>query len=254
MYCCYHDKKQIDEFNLKETECFKPFYAADCPYNKFINEMSMYKWIADNDKDSEVIGTCHYGRRFNPIVDKISDKIDDETCIAFQKDRQCNQTFTIHAVQGIFMSTAIHLVYVDYLKQKYGDDKAKEILLTDTGFYDSDTETYHEHKRIVTYSKNSIIMSRNKFMELVDFVYGFIDYFIKRFNIKSDDDFRNIIDTVWYDNILPWEYQHMWWWDMGNRKNESRYRIIGYYCELLTSVFIKTHFKKENIIVNNIYE
>ena len=69
IYCTYHDKKLIDEYQLKETSNFKLFYTKDNLDGYSLNYVQKYlcEWVTQyyvwkNNLKEDIIGFCHYRR------------------------------------------------------------------------------------------------------------------------------------------------------------------------------------------------
>lgn len=77
IWCTYHDKKLLKEYNLNETEHFKLYYTKDInndiKYSLNYAQLYLCEYVTQyyvwkTNVKSDLIGFCHYRRNYNFII------------------------------------------------------------------------------------------------------------------------------------------------------------------------------------------
>jgi len=77
IWCTYHDKKLIEEYNLRELNNFKLFYTKENFENnvislnyvqEFLNEWVTQYYVWKNNIKSDLVGFCHYRRNIYQYI------------------------------------------------------------------------------------------------------------------------------------------------------------------------------------------
>lgn len=229
IYCCYHNKKQIEEYNLKETDNFKLFYGGDDPLNEFFNEFSMFYYIWKNDKDSDYIGLCHYRRQIYES-DFDEDKVNDTSMLYYEGwecwHPVCNM-ICCHTMRHLYDNdeefTNFKLDWFDFLKKfkdgKYLGNKCKNFKVM----------------------RSSGIITKKRFNEFCEFYFGFIDFLFKKYNVKKEkDSLHDFIKKYYIDELGEGHivlFKH-WYYNSDDDFKGEYYRFIAFVGEYIFQYFI----------------
>ena len=189
MWITYHDDKQIEDYDLYETDDVKLFKGNNMDIvgeninhlNKFYSEMVTFYYVWKNNIKSRVIGFGHYRRQF-----KFIGEVKEGEC----QVRTINHGFPVfsqykHAHNYQDMYDAIEI-----LNEKYGkDNKYSKYLLEGNIFIPNccfimnygDFEKLCEWLYPILFAwdkKNELDMTPEKYMEKAkrDFRYDNVDY------------------------------------------------------------------------------
>lgn len=185
MWCTYHDKKLLKEYNLKESEHFKLYYTKDINNDVkyslnyaqlYINEYSTQYYVWKNNIKSDLVGFCHYRRIYNSII--------NDDLINYIYNNSSYYTFLNYSLKHInliedwkYSGLEIHLdlltKYVSEYYPKFYSDRLEKIF--NSVFY---IQNYGE-----------LYLCKWKiFDELMKFIEGYIKFLFKNvLNIEKDE-------------------------------------------------------------------
>lgn len=220
IYCCYHRPEDKND----DIPGVQWVFGPDDNMNEFINEISMFKYILENDKDSDYIGTSHYRRRISPN-DFDKNLVNEHSC----------QTMTrlTSDTGGVFWNlegwcSNEHLQcpwlfedYKEYLIEKYGEHNK---------YLDLNEKQKTDLFEVLQF--NSFIMTRNHFINLCDFIFGFYDFEDKKYNFQKDP---NKVAQFLDEKFKNFERRPNLAWMSWHR------RMFAYFSERLTSVYIQAN-------------
>lgn len=236
-YCCYHDKQQLTDYNLSETENFKLYYGPDDILNPFLSEFSMFKYIYVNDVDSDYIWTTHY-RRLQPdnLFDK--NKVNDYSCQVQSMVAGC---WGLRHWAGYYWTNCEFLYndWVYYVIEKYGANN--DFIKTDNRYF---------VKQGNFYDKCSFILTRKHFFELCDFVLGFFEYIDNKYQLNHNPEkYKEFIYLKWYDKTEG-HIIHMKTdlWEYYTIKPFYIRRLLSFMGEWLCSIYIETKISNKYLI------
>ena len=174
IYCIYYDQKQLDDYNIKETNILKLFNTNDDlsldninHLSRYFCELCCYYYIWKNQIKSDYIGFCHYRRFYHKIY---LDYIDDYHTQAFQ--------YPGH--QEIYNKKYI----LEYVKEKYN--------ITDNIYNIS--------------FKHSYIFTWKTFNKICEFIFGFYDWISEKlgYDWKDINNIHNIMHNICEYNDFDW--------------------------------------------------
>lgn len=240
IYSCFHYEQQLKDYpHLTTTEGVIPIYGPNDPINLFICEMSMFKYVADNDKDSDYIGTSHYRRFVYPSDIDIS-KLNEGYIYTYCKQQDYYPLHGLKEFTGdnFFRCSFLYDDFIDYVIEKYGEHNKyyKEIIYT------------NEHDGIFC-ARNIAVIPRKDFLDFCDLFFGFLDYIETKYNLERNYDsyYNFIIDKYIKPNIgKPMQ----WGWTITSEIAYTPYllKVIGYFSEWLFSIFLTATFGPEKMI------
>ena len=233
IYCCYHDKTQKKD----DDKLTKWFYGPDWLLNPYLSEFSMFYDIRKNDKDSDYIGTCHYRRRIYSW-DFDENLVNDNSCQVYEvrKWNRFSGAFWLEKFLSKYWRQC-PLLWDDYVWYCHTIDKGEEYIDIDKKLWKQDH---------IMISKSSGIMSRHHFMNMCEFMFWFLDYIDKKYELNYDpkkyDDWlvNNYIRKIRW--ALPFNVHK----SMTNMK-----RLFAYTFEWLYSIYVYTNIQSYNLIDKN---
>jgi hypothetical protein len=224
IYCCYHRPEDKND----DIPGVQWVFGPDDNMNEFINEFSMFKYILENDKDSDYIGTSHYRRRISPnSFDKnLVNEHSCQTMTRLTRDIVGNEygTDSFWNLEGWCSNSNLQCPwlwndYKEYLIGKYGEHNK---------YLDLNEKQKTDFFEMLQFS--SFIMTRNHFFNLCDFIFGFFDFVDAKHNLQKDPNkVAEFIDKK-FEN-----YENKIWWVTSYR------RIFAYFGERLVSVYIQAN-------------
>ena len=228
IYCCYHKPIQKTQYPNEDVIWI---YGPSHQLNGYFNELTMFKYIYETDKDSQYIGCCHYRRQFH-LKDIDYDYLDDDHCITLNRrinPEQCTDRYgSIRWWSNPKWQDCefLYFDFLDYIRTK--DDYLK--------YYHAD-EFCYEHQCF--YARNCFIMNRFHFFKLCEHIGGFYDYIDKKYELNHDH--RKYYDFLKnYKNTCGKITEQGWF-------NNGAMRLFGYMGELLTSNYIVANFNLDNV-------
>ena len=184
IWITYHEDSQINDYQLKEDGIFHLFKCNNLSVegkninhlNPFYSELTTLYWVWSNQKRSDLIGFCHYRRKFVDLVD-----IQKGQCQVLQIANMGN---TI--MQHYKLSHNYHDMYdiLDILSEKYGKDNKY-------------SRYFFESRIMIPYC--SFVMHYEDFEQLCDFLFPILFEYDKRnhlnliaenYKTKAELDFR----------------------------------------------------------------
>ena len=126
IYCIYYDDKQIEDYNLKETDIIKLFNTNDLNLSvdninymsEYFCELCAYYYVWKNQIKSDYVGFCHYRRYFQKIH---YEYIDDNHVQSFYNIISEEGFGLDQQMQKIndYLSDNIYNIYTHSLKHMY---------------------------------------------------------------------------------------------------------------------------------------
>lgn len=224
IYCCYHqdEQKQIDDNNTIW------FDARQDPLNSYISEFAMFRWIYENDKESKYIGTCHYRRRiFETDFDqKIFDEGGCQIYNAIQTHLMTRLPWGVRFSYDLKRYLSSFILnqywmwqnYEDYVTKKYGENNK---------YLKLDEDLREKRFEFIQYSCG--ILDRKHFMDMCDYILGFLDYIDKKYNLNySAEKYEQFIVTKFGINYQAPEFLNWFHYK----------RYLGYIFEKMYSNYI----------------
>lgn len=209
--CTYKDFTppfDISGMKIIHSKELQPYRNLD---DKFWSELLHFFTVDETDKDSEVIGFCHYRRyyTFKGNVPSIEDgEVLTATPLKFYMTNRI-QYARCHNIEDLELIEKI-------IDEHYGEysEATKQFL---------DGHTFYPY--------NMIVMRREDFTEYIKFIKGVMNRYL---DIVGTDIMKRLQDNKdkYIKNFYP------------NGTYDYQYRIGGYLCERLTNIFILKHFKK----------
>lgn len=213
IWCTYHDKQQLIDYNLYDTDILKLFYtnnlSLNCDNINILNnclcELVTYYYVWKNQLKTDYIGFCHYRRHFNDIH---YEYIDDEHVQVYENNNSLeNLNITLYTFgdclfeKHLVKSNSEYLVYSLY--KKYVSEK----------YNYNDIESYNNYLNFYGIScRISFIMTYKIFEKFCDHIFGFLDYLGNYFklNWKTEIGMENLYKNIFKpykskqvnDNIL----------------------------------------------------
>jgi len=223
IYCCYHVKSQ----KIDDDPLTRRFYGPWWLLNAYLSEFSMFYDIWKNDKDSDYIWTCHYRRRIYSS-DFNKDLVKNDSCQVYE------------IVYGNWYSWAFWI-------QKWSSNKRRKCprIREDYKEYLTQIETgekYLKMDKIIGTEKyfmiprSSVILTRNHFMRMCDFIFGFLEFLDKKYKLNYD---WRLYDEWIMTNYLWKTKGWLPYWLKYNINNVKR--LLAYLFERLVSIYIQTN-------------
>lgn len=236
-YCCYHDPQQLIDYNLFETRNFKLYYGPNDKLNPFLSEFSMFKYIYENDVDSDYIWTTHY-RRVQHDNGFDTFKVNDNSCQVVSMVPNC-RGLRHWANYNWTNCEFLYNDWVDYVTIKYGKDNI--YLRTDKKYFDEGAPFY---------SFSCFILTRKHFFALCSFVLGFFEYIDNKYQLNHDPEkYKEFIYVKWFDKTEGHIVQH-YDEDFNYYIIEPFYirRLLAYMGEWLCSIYIEAKIANKYLI------
>ena len=225
IYCTYHDKRLIDEYNLAESENYKLYYTKendDTSINhlqEFFCEFTAMFYVYSHKIHNKYkfIGLEHYKRKY------VSFFINDYKGGIFGR-------FPYSGSLNYFLKTRFCAFLfddiIDFVKANYSkDSRIYKIFVTK-----SDID--------YTWLSNCIYMCPCKmFDEIVGFLYNFTMYVDNKYNLNSNyDNYKKFIEEKWFP------LKHLGTIDFENEswlfeKPMNKYRIFAYLYEQILGCY-----------------
>lgn len=238
IYCCYHDVNQIKDYDLKEDDNFKLFYAPNGLLNTYLSEFSMFHYIWKNDKDSDYIGACHYRRKIYANVFDIN-KVNDNQCQVYEIINNKDGFYGIEkwASNTWWQCEWLWEDYKAYTNEKYGYNN--DFLKTDKLLYNSEFPKYNAF----FVSKSTFFSTREHFMNMCDYIFGFLDYIDKKYQLNYEPEkYKRWVYNNWYLNTnerLPFCMECC---------PSGIKRLLAYLMEWMCSIYIQTKMSEYHLI------
>lgn len=163
IYCCYHEPSQISNDNNILTWV----YGQNDPLNKFISEFSAYRYIYENDINSEYIGICHYRRQlYENDIDY--EWLTNDKCIAYTKMQHFpgrpHDAYSIRrwSKPTWFNCRSLYFDWIEYIRS-----------INCLEYFEGDEFTAYQGLFIY---RSICVMNRYHFMNLCQYVLGFLDF------------------------------------------------------------------------------
>lgn len=230
IYCCYHDISQ----KINDDPLTKRFYGPDWLLNPYLSEFSMFYDIRKNDKDSDYIGTCHYRRRIYSS-DFDEGLVNENSCQVYEivKGNKFCGKFWIKAwfSDKWWCCEWLRIDYYNYINGKYWNNNV---------YIKTDNIVWKKKYRMI--SRSSFILTRNCFMNLCDYIFGFLDYLDKKYLLG----YRESLYDEWImnkyvkcNNKLPFELQNNEW---------HMKRLLAYLFERMASIYLEANVENIHLI------
>lgn len=235
LYCCYHNEQQKIDF---KNDNLIWIYGPNDPLNKYISEMSLYKWIFENDKTSDIIGVCHYRRQLY-LKDIDYNFINDNRCIVYEYAYFRNNDYHLGIREWSrpqwFNCRFIYFDWIEYLRNNN--------LLH---YYEADEFSADQG---IFITKCICIMNRNHFMNMCKYIFGFLDFIDCKYLLNKNPNNYEAFVNNWRNNYVNNNYL------AGttvtnepfNINYDMRIRLLSYLCEWLVSNYIVANFTFDNI-------
>lgn len=166
IWCTYHDKKILNEYNLNESDHFKLYWNDNRTLKEeninylhdYIGEMTTYYYVWKNQIKSDYVGFCQYRRHFTYInFDELINKKILSLCNCPVQDT----IYTNCCGKDKIINDFYLLSFINYIYNKYG------INVYDNIFVQKNHKIgYH----------SAFIYQWDIFNEVCDFIFGFLDY------------------------------------------------------------------------------
>ena len=229
IWCSYHNKKFIDEYNLKDTDVIKLFDTTNesiegdniNSLNNLLSEIVTYYYVWKNQIKSDYVGFCHYRRHY--------------TNVDFNK---LNNYKSVQALNRFDVFNSLD--YINYVSQLYswcpnacaGENIINPIMINYFISYLYETYKIDLYKlsnkfagKCYVCNKMSFIFKWNDFNKFSEILFGFLDYIALKENVKdwrTEEFIRNLIKKYFFNN---------------------HGRIISIYFEILASIIVEIFFK-----------
>lgn len=233
IYCCYHDRKQLS-FKLNDDLIW--YYGPYDPLNKFLSEFSLFKYVYNNDKNSDIIGLCHYRRQLLKVY---TSYVDNEHCIVLNKNKfdvNIVKCFNIYnwSRSNCWNCEFMYDCWIEFLLKNNIYDK----------YYFADN--YIQDNNIFL-NRSCVVLDRNHFIDLYKYVFGVFDYIDNKYNLNHDPDkYQEFVDN-WKESIDYTKHPLFKW----NIKH-AYVRLFAYFGEYLVSNYICANYNWDNIFGQNI--
>lgn len=231
IYCCYHDKIQKRD----DDKLTKWFYGPDWLLNPYLSEFSMFYDIRKNDKDSDYIGTCHYRRRIYSW-DYDENLVNDDSCQVYEIIK--SNKYSIPCWIQWWSSKKwrqcewIRLDYQEYVNHRFGmNNKYIEI------------DNRLNSRDFFMIGRSSFILTRQHFMCMCDYIFGFLEYIDKRYKLNYNP--RKYEEWI----VNNYESKLHGWLPFGLKyKQKDIRRLLAYLFEWMASIYLQTNLQSYNLI------
>jgi len=166
IWCTYHDKKLLDEYNLKESEHFKLYYNDDRNLKEeninylhdYLGEMTTYYYVWKNQIKSDYVGFCQYRRHFMYIN---FEELEKHKILALCNWPVNDTIYTEHCGKNKIINDFYLLSFINYMYNKYNINAYDNIFI-------------QKNHKIGYHS--AFIYQWDIFNEVCEFIFGFLDY------------------------------------------------------------------------------
>jgi len=223
IYCCYHKDSQL----MNDGNVW--YDAKRGLLNPFINEMSMFYWIWKNDKTSKYIGTCHYRRRI--LKEDVNlDQVTSTSAVGFELKRVDERgEIGLKSFADAMQCEHMFADFIEYTKVKYGSENI---------FIDQERKMRMCGEWTIL--RNSFVLTRELFMGLCDFAFGYVDFYDKRHGLDYNE-------KRYYHDAEKWLHQ-IHGKILYNITINDHHRILGYFLEKLVDVYLQTYITEYHAI------
>ena len=261
---CYHHDSHIPNYNLQEfvNQGYELFDGRQDPFNMFISELSMFRYYYEHqDLIKDYICTSHYRRIFQNIPENLS----PEKCYVYEVTEVNDVNAVGHngpfGIKKYMADTFLNMpelyeTFEEYCNIKYGRDN--KFLNIEKRLQQTDTD-------LCFFQRCMFVMSKEKFLELCDYLFGYLDYFEKKFNVEHTfESYFNFFRENYCLRNIGHQFPIGWWQFTPNNVRSLEevdylrkvapgelycFRLFSYIGEQMTSNFINATFDKKNIIL-----
>ena len=211
IWITYHDDSQIEDYGLMEDDVFRLFKGNDTNVkgeninhlNAFYSEMTTMYWVWKNSEKSNIVGFCHYRRKFSYLLG-----LDKGECQVLHAQRMASvyrHYKDAHNYQDYYD-------IVDILDDLYGKDNPYSSYMMNDGLF-------------IPFC--CFIMHWEDFENLCEFLFKVLFEFDRRhhLNMQAENYRRKAEEDFSRDNV---DYQQ---------------RAISFLAERLISCYIVNHLR-----------
>lgn len=257
MWCTYHDKKLLKEYNLAESEHFKLYYTKDIN-NKvkyslnyaqlYFNEYATQYYVWKNNFKSDLVGFCHYKRTYDSIInnDLIKHIYNNSFYYTFLNYSLIHEKKVYHNLIENWKDEGLELhleMLIKYVRKYYSDfyvDRLEKIM--NSIFY---VQSYGE-----------LYMCKWEiFDKLMIFVENYIKFLFENIlNLKKDElidyseeEFKLLDENL---NNINYDLFKQYHKSINNFSNNIRFygspRTLGFIIEMIIGIFWELFYSNVN--------
>jgi hypothetical protein len=212
IYGCYHDK-DIEKFLNETYGNVNWVYGPDLLLNNQLSEFSMWFDLWNFDKiSSPYVCLCHY-RRIMQESDFSENEVNENSCKVFKLNPiKWDVTKLADTSNQHWISEDM----VEYVSEKYGKESK---------YY----KYYTEGNNSDWLMHATLFLTKERFMDMCDFMFGFVDYIDNKYNLEyNPSKYEEFFTSKEYTPFYGFK---------ANLYHGSRY--VSYLLEVLVSDYIQ---------------
>ncbi len=243
MYVCSHIPFRVPNFVNEHPEIYKVITNCDSPFpqmktdllrvdrmdceygkeqNRCLNEWRMINAVYNLKHIPEYVGICHYRRYFDPgVIERLDMRL------------MSHYDYDIVLGNPVKYDDVLHDEYDSFTFYGYWHNYKDFLVLEESikTLYPEMSDAFDRMKKQeFLYNSAMMILPREEFIDLCDFVFSIYDDLMKRYGFKNDDDALKYVKEREDEYVRPYNKYYT---------AEVQSRLVGYLLERATNTWLQ---------------